>query len=262
VKRLKDKVALITGSSRGIGRAIALRFAEEGAKVCINYVRSRDKAIEVAEKVKGLNGEAIIVQADVSKENEVEKMVNEVVGRFGRIDILVNNAGILYRSNLMDMDYREFRRMFDVNVMGVLYCCREAAKHMIRNRYGKIINIASVAGIGTALPDTTPYAITKAAVIMLTKRLAFELGRYGINVNAIAPGLILTDMVRLGFGETPEEVKKNIEAIKSKSTLGRIGEPDDVADVALFLASDESNFISGQVIVVDGGRMDFLSHST
>ena len=253
MKRLKDKVALITGSSRGIGRAIALRFTEEGAKVCINYVRSRDKAIEVAEKVKGLNGEAIIVQADVSKENEVEKMVNEVVRRFGRIDILVNNAGILYRSNLMDMDYREFRRMFDVNVMGVLYCCREAAKHMIRNRYGKIINIASNAGIGTAFPGTTPYAITKAAVILLTRRLAFELGSYGINVNAIAPGMIVTDMSMA----SPE----GIELAKKRSVLSKVGNPEDIAKLALFLASDKSSYITGQVIVADGGRTDYLTHS-
>ncbi len=257
--RLKDKVALVTGSSRGIGRAIALAFAREGAKVCVNYVRSKEKAEEVADKIRSMNGEVLVVKADVAVKEEAKELIDRVVEKFGRIDILVNNAGVLYRGTILKMDDEEFQRMLDVNVKGIIYCSREAAKHMINNRYGKIINISSVAGVGTSITDTTPYAITKAAVVMLTKRMAFELGEYGINVNAIAPGAIETEM--LYYGRTLEEAKAIIELARQRSVLKRIGKPEDIANIAVFLASDESSFITGQVIVADGGRIDYLTHS-
>lgn len=254
-EKLRGKVAVVTGSSRGIGRAIALEFAREGARVCINYAQSEDKARKVAEEIKFMGGEAIIIRADVSKLDEVRSLISSVVENFGRVDILVNNAAIMLRGDFIETEDEEFYeildRMWEVNVKGAIYCCREAVKHMIKNRYGKIINIASNAGIGTAFPGTTPYAMTKAAIIMFTKRLAFELGPYGINVNAIAPGLVLTDMV------TPE----GVELAKKRSVLGRVGNPEDIAKLAVFLASDESSYITGQVIVADGGRIDYLTHS-
>ena len=254
-RRLEGRIALITGGSRGIGRAIALRFAREGARVCANYHRSEDKARELVEGIRSFGGEAIMLRADVSRLDEVRQLINCVVEEFGRLDILVNNAAIMIRGGFIETGDEEFyemlERLWEVNVKGVIYCCREAAKQMIRNKYGKIINIASIAGIGTALPGTTLYAITKAAVIALTRRLAFELGPYNINVNAIAPGMILTDMA------TPE----GVEYAKKHSVLGRVGNPEDIAELAAFLASDESSYITGQVIVADGGRIDYLTHS-
>ncbi|MCL7394019.1 MAG: 3-oxoacyl-ACP reductase FabG [Thaumarchaeota archaeon] len=254
-RRLDGKVAVITGSSRGIGRAIALEFAREGAKVCINYIKSEDRARQVVDEINSLGGEALMIRADVSKLDDVRHLVKGVIDRFGRIDILVNNAAIMLRGDFLETEDDEFYRildkMWEVNVKGVVYCCKEVAKHMVRNRYGKIINIASNAGIGTAFPGTTPYAMTKAAIIILTRRLAFELGPYGINVNAIAPGMVLTDMA------TPE----GVELAKKRSILGRVGNPEDIARLAVFLASDESSYITGQVIVADGGRIDYLTHS-
>jgi len=253
--KLAGRVVLVTGGSRGIGRAIALAFAKEGAKVCINYIRAEDKAKEVAEEINALGGEALVVRADVSKLDEVKRMISRIIDHFGRIDVLVNNAGIFLKGDITEMGNEEFYRildrMWEVNVKGVIYCCKESIKYMMENRSGRIINIASIAGIGTAFPGTTAYAITKAAVIMLTKRLAFELGRYGITVNAIAPGLILTDMV------TPEAVK----LAEERSLLKRVGRPEEIANLAVFLASEEADYITGQIIVIDGGRIDYLSHS-
>lgn len=256
-RKLEGRVALITGSSRGIGRAIALEFAKEGARVCVNYVRSEDKAREVVERIRSLGGEAIMIKADVSKLDEVRSLISKVIERFGKLDILVNNAAIMMKGSIVETDDEEFYerldRMWEVNVKGVIYCCKEAIKHMIKNRYGKIINIASNAGIGTAFPGTTPYAVTKAGIILLTRRLAFELGPYGINVNAIAPGMIVTDMSMA----SPD----GIELAKKRSVLNKVGNPEDIAKLALFLASDESSYITGQIIVADGGRVDYLTHS-
>ena len=257
--RLSGKAALITGSSRGIGRAIALAFAREGARICINYVSAKERAEEVAREINSIGSEAIIVRADVSRRGDVKRLVEEVVNTFGKIDILVNNAAVYYRGSILDMKEDEFDKMINVNVKGVVYCCSEAVPHMIRNRYGRIINITSTAAIGNATPETTLYAMTKAAIIILTKRLAFELGRYGINVNAIAPSFVLTDMSLAGKSE--KEIKEIMERRKKTISLGRIAVPEDIAKVAVFLASDESSFITGQVIVVDGGRMDYLTHS-
>lgn len=257
--RLKDKVAIVTGSSRGIGKEIALTFAREGAKVCINYVSSEDRAKEVLEEILNMDGEAIMVKSDISNKNEVEHMIEKTLREFSKIDILVNNAAVFYKGSILDFDEEKLDAMWRVNVKGAIYCIREVAKHMIKRRYGKIINIASTAAIGTATPETTLYALTKAAIIILTKRLAYELGPYGINVNAIAPSFVLTDMYIAG--RSREELEKELERRKTTISLRKVAEPKDIANVALFLASDESSFITGQVIVVDGARIDYLTHS-
>lgn len=257
--RLKDKVAIVTGSSRGIGREIALAFAREGAIIVVNYVYSEDKALEVVEEIQKLGGIAISVKADVSNRSEVRSMVRKVIDEFNRIDILVNNAGIFYPSSLIDFDEEKLEAMWRVNVKGTIYCIHETVKYMIERSYGKIINIASTAALGTASPETTMYSLTKAAIIILTRRLAYELGPYGINVNAIAPSFVLTDInIR---GKSREEINEMIEKRKEKISLRRICEVKDIANVAVFLASDSSSYITGQVIVVDGGRIDYLTHS-
>ena len=258
--RLANKIALVTGASRGLGKAMALRFAEEGASVAINYERNCLQAEEVAQQIRSSGGSATLVQADVAEEESVQQMVATVLKEYGRIDILVNNAGVSRTSpTILEAPWSDLDRMLDVNYKGVLHCVRAAAKSMIECRYGKIINLASVAAFGTSFLGTTGYAPTKAAVIALTKRLALELGSFNITVNAIAPGYIRTDMT-LPDNASPEALK-TADAIVRKTMLGRVGEPNDIAHAAVFLASDESSFITSQILTVDGGRIDFLSHS-
>jgi 3-oxoacyl-[acyl-carrier protein] reductase len=250
-RRLQGKVALVTGGSRGIGRAICTLFAREGASTVVNYASAEDAAAGVVSGIEQEGGSAIAIRADVADKRQVEAMVRKTLDRFGRVDILINNAGILRRGTAIDFDEEELDRMIAVNLKGSIYCAQAVAPVMIQNRYGKIVNLSSLAGLGTAVGETTPYALTKAAVISLTKRLALELGPHGINVNAIAPGFINTEML--------DSVKTG--PVGRKAILGRIGLPEDVASAALFLASDESGFITAQILTVDGGRMDFLSAS-
>ena len=192
--RLEGRVAIVTGASRGIGRATALAFGREGVKVVVNYRQHKANAEEVVDEIKELGGSALAYQADVGDRDAVEGMVEEAVVKFGGVDILVNNAGVAMGGGpLLEFKEEEFDPMWSVNVKGILHCTRAVVPHMMERRYGKVVNIASVAGLGTALlPGNMLYASTKAAVIILTKRLALELGQYGINVNAIAPGLIRT----------------------------------------------------------------------
>jgi 3-oxoacyl-[acyl-carrier protein] reductase len=259
--RIENRVTIVTGASRGIGRATALLLAREGAKVVVNYHREKSKAEEVVQEIKKLGGTAFPFQADVGDRRSVEGMVTETLEELGTIDILVNNAGIaIGGGSLQDFKEEEFDPMWRVNVKGILNCSRAVSPQMIEKRYGKIVNIASVAGLGTAsLPGNMLYASTKAAAIILTKRLALELGRHGINVNAVAPGLIRTDMA-LG-NRTVEEKEQRIRYFKEHSIFHRIGEPEDIANATLFLDSEEASFITGQVITVDGGRIDFITHS-
>ncbi|MFX0207330.1 MAG: SDR family NAD(P)-dependent oxidoreductase [Candidatus Hodarchaeota archaeon] len=258
---IKDKVAIVTGASRGIGRATALLFGLKGAKVVVNYYRSESMAEEVVEEIRKEGGTAIAIQANVGDRDAVKQMVDKSLRKFSRVDILINNAAVLMGSgSLLDFNDDEFDSMWQVNVKGILYCSRAIVPHMMKNQYGKIVNIASIAGFGTSrLPGNMLYASTKAAVVILTKRLALELGQYGINVNAIAPGLIRTDMGMGGRSTSKQE--ERLKYFEEKSILGRIGEPEEVANAALFLASDKASFITGQVLTVDGGRIDFISHS-
>jgi 3-oxoacyl-[acyl-carrier protein] reductase len=257
--RLEGKVAIVTGASRGIGKATAELFAAEGAAVFVNYNSSEKDALEVVRKINmRRRGRAFPAKANVSRESEAKDLIGAAVERFGKIDILVNNAGVAHYATLDAMKEGDLDDMFGVNVKGTIFCTREAARNMVRRRYGKIVNFASIAALGTALPDTSPYSATKAGVMVLTKRFAFELGKSGINVNCVAPGFVDTAMARLGKNES--EWRKAVETVTSRTMLNRIGDPADVAGAVLFLSSDESSFVTGQLLVVDGGRMDFLSH--
>ncbi len=259
--RLEGRVAIVTGASRGIGRATAITLAREGASVLVNDASQEEKAKAVVDAIKKVGRNAWSFQADVGDNAAVERMVQDAVNRFNRIDILVNNAGIFSgKWTVEEFDEQGYDRMWRTNVKGVLYCTRAVAQHMVKKRYGKIVNIASIAGIGTSsLPGNPLYASTKAAVIALTKRIALQLGQHGINVNAIAPGLVRTDM-GMNVGSARQQ-QDNEEYYAKRSMLGRIGEPEDVANAALFLASEEANFITGQIVTVDGGRIDFTTRS-
>ncbi|MGQ9680330.1 MAG: SDR family NAD(P)-dependent oxidoreductase [Candidatus Bathyarchaeia archaeon] len=259
-RRFEGKTAIVTGASRGIGRATALALAREGAKILINYRTRKTEAENLVKEIERLGGESLPFQADVSNEKAVREMVETTRKRLGCIDILINNAGILTgQGPLLEAEESEFESMWSVNVKGILSCTKAVTPQMIEKRYGKIVNLASIAGFGTALlPGNTLYSATKAAVIVLTKRFALELGQYGINVNAVAPGLIRTDM---GLGQGDHASEDRLEYFREKTMLRRIGEPEDVANLILFLASDEASFITGQTVTIDGGRIDFLSSS-
>lgn len=256
--RLHQKVALVTGGSRGIGRAICCALAREGASVLVNFTQNADKAGAVVASIKQAGGDAMALQADIASKSSVDSLVADAKRRFGSIDILVNNAGILRWGTILDVDEGDLDRLISVNVKGMIYCTQAIAPGMIERNYGKIINLSSLAGLGTSVARSTPYAMTKAAVISLTKRMALELGPNGINVNAIAPGFVHTEMLQI---EDDEAGRARLNALREKAILNRIGTPDDIANVALFLASDESSFMTAQVLTVDGGRTDFLSRS-
>ncbi len=261
--KLEDKICLVTGSSRGIGRATALTFGKEGADVIINYLKNKQKAEEVAEEISRLGGHTVVIQADISKKADVTKMVNQAIAQFGRIDVLVNNVARGATSpNILEATEEDLRTTLEGTLYAPYFCVQAIAPQMMKRKYGKIINISANASLGTVgrtSGKAVAYAPAKAALNILTKRLAYELGPYNINVNAIAPGLIDTDVLRIG--RTEKELQEIFEEKARSSALRRNGIPQDIANVALFLASDESSFITGQLIVVDGGRFDYLSHS-
>ena len=263
-QRFRGKVALVTGGSRGIGRAVSLRLAREGAQVGINFVSNESAAAETVEQVNQLGKEAEAVRADVSDRSAVQAMVERILERFSRIDVLVNNAAIVLDSDLTsygsdeDLD-RDLEAMWGVNVRGIVNCTRAVLPQMRERRSGSIVNISSIAGYGNISPLRTFYSATKAAVMNLTKRFALELGPDNINVNSVAPGLVRTDLVvQL---TPPDELERVIEEFAGRSVLGRIGEPDDIAAAVAYLASSEARFVTGQILTVDGGRMDYLSSS-
>ncbi|MBL0388856.1 3-oxoacyl-[acyl-carrier-protein] reductase [Tumebacillus sp. ITR2] len=244
---LNDKVALVTGGSRGIGRAICLELAEQGAKVVVNYSGSQAAAEEVVAEIKEKGGEAIAVQGDVGTFADAEKMVSATTEAFGRIDIVVNNAGITRDNLLIRMKEEEWDSVLNTNLKGVFNVTKAVARPMMKQRSGRIINITSVVGLmGNA--GQANYVSAKAGVIGLTKSNAKELASRGITVNAIAPGYIETDMTdNLG-----DDVKgKLFEAIP----LSRLGRPEDIANAVSFLASERSGYITGQVLTVDGGMV-------
>ncbi|AKO93871.1 3-oxoacyl-[acyl-carrier-protein] reductase [Priestia filamentosa] len=244
---LKDKVALITGGSRGIGRATALELASLGAKVAVNYAGSEGKAQEVVEEIKAMGGEAIKIKADVANSEEVQAMIKEVIGTFGSLDILVNNAGITRDNLLMRMKEDEWDSVIATNLKGVFLCTKAVSRQMMKQRSGRIINISSIVGVSGNAGQAN-YVAAKAGVIGLTKTSAQELAARGITVNAVAPGFIATDMT----DELSEEVKNGI---LSQVPLAKFGEVADVAKVVAFLASEGSKYMTGQTLHVDGGMV-------
>lgn len=258
-ERHKGQVALVTGGSRGIGRATSLQLAREGATVVVNYHQRREAAQEVVSEIEAHGGSALALQADVSDRQAVQAMVDQAVQKVSAIDILVNNAGILLQGSLLDYKDEELERMWEINVKGVIHCSAAVAPLMIEKNFGRIINLSSIAALGTGFKGTSFYAATKGAVLILTRRFAYELGADGISVNAICPGYIATDMVL--EGKTSEEIQVSLDQVAAKSMLGRAGRPQDIASVISFLASQEAGFVTGQTVTVDGGRMDFLTHS-
>ncbi|WP_368293275.1 3-oxoacyl-[acyl-carrier-protein] reductase [Dehalobacter sp. TBBPA1] len=242
---LKGKTAVVTGASRGIGRAIALKLAEQGANIAVNYVSSEQEGLKLAQEIENLGGRALVLKADVSVFSEAEQLIAMAKAEFGTIDILVNNAGITRDGLLMRMSEDDFDRVVEVDLKGVFNCTRHAVPIMVKQRSGRIVNITSVVGIlGNA--GQVNYAAAKAGVIGLTKSLAKEIGSRNITVNAVAPGFIETDMTS-GLSDKVRELTKESIALK------RFGKPENIADTVLFLASDAGEYITGQVISVDGG---------
>ena len=244
---LKGKCALVTGASRGIGKAIALKLASLGANIVLNYRSSEAEALEVENKIKDMGVDVISVKGDISKLEDVEKLVAVAKEKFGIIDIMVNNAGITKDTLLLRMKEEDFDKVIDVNLKGVFNCLKTITPVMVRQKHGKIINLSSVVGISGNAGQVN-YSASKAGVIGMTKSLAKEVGSRGINVNAVAPGFIETDMTDVLGDKYKEEIKKNIP-------LKKLGKPEDVADVVAFLASENSDYITGQVIHVDGGML-------
>ena len=242
-----NKVALITGASRGIGRATALELAKAGAKIVINYAGNAAAAQEVLKAIQDLGGQAIAVQANIAVAAEVDELIEKTVAAFGSIDILVNNAGITRDTLLMRMKEADWDAVLDTNLKGVFLCTKAAAKLMMKQRSGKIINMTSVVGL-TGNAGQANYAAAKAGVVGFTKSMAKELGSRGITVNAVAPGFIATDMTEV----LPDSVK---EQMTGNIPLGRPGTPSDVAKAVLFLCSDAAAYITGQTLNVDGGMV-------
>jgi len=251
---LKGKVAIVTGAGQGLGKAITLELAKAGANVVVADVR-KDTIEEVKKEVEGMGGEALAIQMDVSKWEETEGMVKRALERFSHIDILVNNAGISpkgkggVRLGILDISGQDWDLVMSVNVKGVFNCSKAVMPHMISRRAGKIVNMGSIAGLtgGAASPASAHYPVSKAAVICLTKVLARELAQFNINVNAIAPGRIQTEMAELSSSQANEEAKK-------QTPLGRFGKPIDIARAVLFLVSESGDFMTGETMVIDGGR--------
>ena len=253
----KNKVAVVTGSSRNIGRSIALSLARCGCAVTINYNKSRDEADEVVNSIRQMGGKAIAVKCDVSKREEVENLFTATVNAFNKVDILVNNAGVGFVASLLETTDEIWNKNMEVNLRGVFLCTQIAARYMIDRKYGKVVNISSNSGFGIAMPGDTSYAVSKAGVICLTKSSAYELGKHNINVNCVAPGAVDTDMLR-GEVRSDEEYEKLLEGRRNAASLGITGTPEDIANAVLFFASDESRYITGKILLVDGGRRDFL----
>lgn len=252
-----EQVALVTGGGRGIGRAIARRLAQAGAAVCVNYVDHAEPAEAVVQEIRRAGGRAFALGADVADDAAVEAMIDRIDVEFGDVTILVNNAGLSYPATLDSYDRERLARMRHVNVDGLIHATRAVAGGMRARGYGRIVNISSIAALGTALPDSTFYAATKAEVNILTRRFAMELGPHGITVNAVAPGFVETDMAR--GSRSASDWHAVAERIGAKAMLGRIGRPEDIANAVAFFAAPESGWITAQVLSVDGGRMDYLA---
>jgi len=252
---LENKVAIVTGAGQGIGKAIALRFAREGVRVAVCDINAEKiKAVDREIRELGYPYASTAVEVDVSIKRDVEDCVAKVIGDFGKVDILVNNAGVMRRAPFLEMTEEDWDVVLDTCLKGVFLCTQAVAKHMVKQKSGRIINMSSSAGRGTAEESMANYGAAKAGVIEFTKSTARALGRYGISVTAIAPGTIVTELERTRM--TPQEYEAFMEQRKNITVLGRVGKVEDIAALATFLASDESSFITGAVIPIDGGRFD------
>ncbi|MCM3742801.1 3-oxoacyl-[acyl-carrier-protein] reductase [Sporosarcina luteola] len=245
--RFEGKSAIVTGASRGIGREIAILLGKEGARVAVNYSGSKEKAEEVVELIKQSGGDAFAIQANVSDSEQVKEMIDETLKTFGSIDMLVNNAGITRDNLLMRMKEDEWDDVININLKGVFLCTKAVTRQMMKQRAGKIVNLASIVGV-IGNPGQANYVAAKAGVIGLTKTTARELATRNITVNAVAPGFITTDMTEA----LPEEVKAQM---LGSIPLGKLGSAEDVAGAVAFLLSDDANYITGQTIHVDGGMV-------
>lgn len=244
---LTGKTALVTGASRGIGRAIALELATQGANIAVNYAGNEAKAEEVVKEAEKLGVKAIKIQANVAQNDEVQAMIKSVIKEFGSLDILVNNAGVTKDNLLMRMKEEEFDQVIDINLKGVFLCTKAVTRQMMKQRAGKIINVASIVGV-SGNPGQANYVAAKAGVIGMTKSVALELASRNVHVNAVAPGFIATDM-------TDALTEEQQKAIMDLVPLAKFGQPEDVAKVVRFLASDDANYITGQTIHIDGGMV-------
>ena len=247
-KKLAGKIALVTGASKGIGAAIAEHLASEGASVVVNYASSKSGADAVVKRITENGGKAVAVQADVSKPQDITRLVAETKAAYGRLDILVNNAGVYEFMPLESITVQHFHKHFDLNVLGLLLTTQEAVK-LMGAEGGSIINISSVAST-LAVPNASVYSATKGAVDAATRVLAKELGPRHIRVNSINPGMVLTDGVKAA-GLEESDFRRDVEA---QTPLGRIGQPDDIASAAVFFASADAAWITGETLVIDGGR--------
>jgi 3-oxoacyl-[acyl-carrier protein] reductase len=245
--KLKGKIALVTGSSRGIGRAVALAYAKEGAKVVVNYTSNEKAAKEVVEAIEKMDSQAIAVKADVAKKAETERLVQAAIDQFGRIDILVNNAGFGRPAMMLKMEEEQWDQVIDIHLKGAFLCSQAAGRHMKEQKSGKIINVSSVAGlVGTV--GQINYSAAKGGVLSMTKSMARELARYNVCVNVISLGIVATDM-----SEKIRSDEKLSEIYMNRILLKRFAEPEDISPAFVFFASDESNYITGQLLCVDGG---------
>ncbi len=246
--KLEGQVAIVTGAGQGIGRAIALTLAREGATVVVNDI-DLEKAEKVAEEVSAQGGQALPVQADVSVGDEVNNLVEKTLDSYKRVDILVNNAGVAKMTRFLELTEAEWDRTMNINIKGQFLCSKAVIAQMIKQKRGKIVNIASLAAhIGA--PGLAAYGASKGGVVQLTKALAVELGKFNIMVNAVSPGLTMTDLIKSAVKDRPDFIEG-----MDRIPLRRAAEPEDIANVVLFLASSESDYITGQVIIVDGGLM-------
>jgi NAD(P)-dependent dehydrogenase (short-subunit alcohol dehydrogenase family) len=247
--KLKDKIAIITGARRGMGKADALLFAREGAKVVVADISLED-CQAVVDEIKQAGGEGLAVKCDVSKKEEIDEMIKTVLDKWGRVDILVNNAGICQFKPFLEITEGDWDKTLNINLKGYFLCAQAAAKEMVKQKSGVIVNIASVAmgQVGVGFPTLAHYSASKGGVVAMTETMAAELGPYNIRVNAVAPGAIETPMI-----DPVKQNPKSIERILARTPLNRIGNPEEISSPVLFLASDDSSYVTGSTIVVDGG---------
>lgn len=244
MEALQGKVAIVTGASRGIGKQIAEQLAELGAKVTVNYARSAEEAESVVNRIKEKGGDAVAIQADLSKTSDVKSLFESTLEVFGKVNLLVNNAGVMVNKPLTEVTEADFTQQFDVNVKGAFFACQQAMEHM--EEKGRIINLSTSVN-GQMFPTYSVYAGTKGAVEQFTRQLAKEFGPKKITINAVAPGPVNTEL--FSEGKTEEQ----IEGLKKMNAMGRLGEPEDIANVVEFLVSDKSQWVTGQTLRVNGG---------